>query len=169
MLQLPTDEVTYEGYGPGGAAVVVACATADRERTAADLRQLFTRFGGYLGARGSVSYLFNPVGLLQFPAGTALEPLMQAALEAGAEDVLRNADGSIDVLTAPRDCDDVGQALRAAGFTPGHHAVTQRAAALLQPSPDDGQQLRELIQALDTFAGTRGVWVNATLPLEAQS
>ena len=91
----------YEGYGPGGVAVMVDCLTDNRNRTVADVRHAFTKFGGNLGADGSVAYLFNKVGLISFPAGADEDAVMEAAIEAGAEDVITNDDGSIDVLTDP--------------------------------------------------------------------
>ncbi|MGH8303611.1 MAG: YebC/PmpR family DNA-binding transcriptional regulator, partial [Steroidobacteraceae bacterium] len=99
--------VRYEGYGPGGAAVLIECITDDCNRTRSDLRRAFSDYGGHLGAEGSVSYLFNHVGLMIYPPGTDEEHLMRAALEAGAEDVVPNSDHSIEVLADPMEFETV--------------------------------------------------------------
>ena len=122
------EATAYEGYGPGGTAVMVDCLTDDRDRTAADVRRTFTEHGGHLGARGSVRYLFNEVGLLTFPPGTNVEPLIQLALHAGAEDVVPSEDGSIEVLADPTEFDAVRAIITAGGFIPATADVTQRAA-----------------------------------------
>src|SRR5262245_46742719 len=96
-----SERVRYEGYGPGGAAIVIECVTNDRARTATEIRGVFAKYGGYVGADGAVSYLFNTVGLMTYPSGTDEKLLMKAALEAGAEDVVINADHSIEVLADP--------------------------------------------------------------------
>ena len=104
-------EARYEGYGPGGSAVMVDCLTDNRNRTVAEVRHAFTKFGGNLGADGSVNYLFNKVGQLLFAAGSDEDAIMEAAIEAGAEDVLVEDDGSIEVLTAPEDFEAVRDAI----------------------------------------------------------
>jgi len=112
------EPVRYEGYGPGGAAVLIECVTDDCNRTRADLRRAFSEHGGHLGADGSVSYLFNHVGLMTYPPGTDEEQLMHVALEAGAEDVVPNSDHSIEVLADPMEFDTVRAILTHRGFAP---------------------------------------------------
>jgi YebC/PmpR family DNA-binding regulatory protein len=126
-------EIRYEGYGPGGAAVMVDCLTDNRNRTAADVRHAFSKYGGNLGSDGSVAYLFNHCGVLNYPAGADENALMEAALEAGAEDVVANDDGSIDVLTPPNDFEQVRDAMVAAGLKPENAEVT------MQPTTHDPQ------------------------------
>jgi YebC/PmpR family DNA-binding regulatory protein len=111
-------EIRYEGYGPGGTAVMVDCLTDNRNRTVAEVRHAFSKFGGNLGADGSVSYIFNQVGLLSYPTGSDEETIMDAAIEAGAEDVIVDEDMSIDVLTDPADFEAVRDTMREAGFAP---------------------------------------------------
>jgi len=123
-----SQSVRYEGYGPGGAAVMVECVTEDRGATGATVRRAFLKHGGRLGADGSVSYLFNTVGLMTYPPGTDEERLMKAALEAGAEDVVPNGDGSVEVLADPLEFDAVRAVLTDGGFEPATAEVTQRAA-----------------------------------------
>ena len=129
------EEVRYEGYGPGGTAVMVDCVTDNRNRTVAEIRYAFTKCGGSLGTGGSVAYLFAKVGQLVFPPGTDEDRLMEAALEAGAEDFISNEDGSLEVITAPEGFGDVHDGIVAggarAGAGGGHHApVHERLARL---------------------------------------
>src|SRR6185295_393384 len=119
-------EVRYEGYGPGGVAVMVQCLTDNRNRTVADVRHAFTRYGGNLGAEGSVGYLFNEVGMLCYPPGSDEDSVMAAALDAGAEDIVTNDDGSIDVLTDPSEYERVRDAMSQAGHSPGGAEITMR-------------------------------------------
>src|SRR5690606_11256723 len=122
------EEVRYEGYGPGGVAVMVDCMTDNRNRTVSEVRHAFTKFGGNLGTDGSVSFLFTKQGVLSFPAGKDEDAIMEAALEAGADDVVTNEDGSIDVLTSPDELMNVKEAMQAAGLVPEHAEVTMRAS-----------------------------------------
>jgi YebC/PmpR family DNA-binding regulatory protein len=123
-------EIRYEGYGPGGTAVMVDCMTDNRNRTVAEVRHTFSKFGGNLGADGSVSYIFNQVGLLSYPAGSDEETIMDAAIEAGAEDVIVDEDTSIEVLTDPAEFESVRDAMREAGFVSDIAEVTMRASRL---------------------------------------
>ncbi|PVV26061.1 MAG: YebC/PmpR family DNA-binding transcriptional regulator, partial [gamma proteobacterium symbiont of Ctena orbiculata] len=109
------DEIRYEGYGPGGTAVMVDCMTDNRNRTASEVRHAFSKLGGNLGTDGSVSYLFNKQGMISYNPGVDEDALMEAALEAGAEDVVSNDDGSVDVIASPEDFSQVKDALVAAG------------------------------------------------------
>jgi len=157
------EEVTYEGYGPGGVAVMVSCMTDNRNRTVSDVRHAFTRHGGNLGAEGSVAYRFNEVGLLGFPAGVAEESLLGAALEAGAEDVVNNDDGSFDVLTDPREFAAVKSALVQAGFEPESAEITWRAAATNRLADEDAQRMLEFLEALEDLDDVQNVYSNADI------
>ena len=121
-------EIRYEGYGPGGTAVMVDCLTDNRNRTVAEVRHAFTKFGGNLGADGSVNYLFNKVGQLLFPAGVSEDSVMEAAIESGAEDVIVEDDGSIEVLTEPDDFEQVRDGLVDAGLEAETAQITMRAS-----------------------------------------
>ncbi len=121
------EEVRYEGYGPGGVAVMVDCMTDNRNRTVAEVRHAFTKAGGNLGTDGSVAYQFTKTGILSYPQGSDEDALMEAALEAGADDVVGNDDGSFDVLVQPEQFIDVRDAMQAAGHEPEQAEVTMRA------------------------------------------
>ncbi len=128
------DEVRYEGYGPGGVAVMVDCLTDNRNRTVAEVRHAFTKAGGNLGTSGSVAFQFTHTGVISYPQDSDEDAIMEAALEAGAQDVVSNDDGSIDVLTGPYDFVNVKEAMIAAGHEPEQAEVTMRAAT---PAPID--------------------------------
>lgn len=157
------EEVTYEGYGPGGAAVMVACMTDNRNRTVSDLRHAFARHGGNLGAAGSVAYLFNEVGLLGFAASVGEGRLMEAALEAGAEDVVANDDGSLDVLTDPRDFAAVKAALEQARLVAATAEVTWRAATQVPLGEADARRMVELLESLEDLEDVHNVYSNADI------
>jgi len=156
-------EVRYEGYAPGGVAVLVECLTDNRNRTVGEVRHAFSKCGGNLGADGSVSYLFQHSGVISYPAGTAEEPLMNAALEAGAEDVVTNDDGSFDVLTAPAEFQAVHDALTAAGFEPEESEVTMRAATGVEVDGEDADQVLKLLEMLEDLDDVQEVYSNAEL------
>jgi transcriptional/translational regulatory protein YebC/TACO1 len=162
-------EVTYEGYGPGGAAVIVSCVGDSRERTGADVRAAFAGHGGHLGARGSVSYLFNEVGVLSFPAGAGEDRVTVAALAACAEDVLTAKDGSIEVLTDPRDLASIAANLGAAGLVAQSVAVTRRSSVSAPVAGEDVARMRDLLATLEDLDGVEGVWTNASFPADALS
>ena len=157
-------EVTYEGYGPGGAAVMVQCMTDNRNRTVAEVRHAFTKIGGKLGADGSVSYMFNQVGLLSLEPGTDGEQVLEVALEAGAEDVVINADSSIDVLTEPSDFNAVREALQAAGHTPELAEVTMRSSVSTELSEDEASSMVKLLEILEDLDDVQAVYSNAEIP-----
>ena len=157
------EKVQYEGYGPGGAAVMVECVTADRKRMGADVRRAFVQHGGQLGADGSVSYLFNTVGLLTYPPGTDEERLMQVALEAGAEDVVPNADTSVEVLADPLEFATVRAVLTHRGFTPATAEVTRRAATSLELRGEEAQAMVELLETLEGMEDVRDVYSNVEI------
>lgn len=161
------EEIRYEGYGVGGVAVMVDCMTDNRNRTAAEVRHAFSKQGGNLGAAGSVAYLFNELGVLSFSPGVSEDRLMEAALEAGAEDVVSDTDGSAEVLTAPGDYQDVKAALAGAGFEPAHAEVTQRASTLVRL--DDVEQagmVLRMIDMLEDLDDVQAVYTNADFPEE---
>jgi YebC/PmpR family DNA-binding regulatory protein len=122
------EEVRYEGYGPGGVAVMVDCMTDNRNRTVGEVRHAFSKHGGNLGSDGSVAFLFSKSGVIGYASGASEERILEVALEAGAQDVVTNDDGSIDVLTTPEDFGKVKDALEAAGLRPEAAEVTMRAA-----------------------------------------
>jgi YebC/PmpR family DNA-binding regulatory protein len=153
----------FEGYGPGGAAVMVDCLTDSVTRTAMDVRDAFARHGGHIGAEGSVSYLFNQVGLMTFPPGTDVECLIQVALHAGAEDVVPDDDGSVEVLADPTEFDAVRAIIVAGGFTPATADVTQRAATPTRVSGEAGEQMVRLLEALESLDDVQSVYSNVEI------
>ena len=161
--------VQYEGYGPGGGVLMVECLTADPKRMDAEVRRTFLKHGGQLGADGSVSYLFYTVGLLTYPPGTDEELLMQAALEAGAEDVVPNADTSVEVLADPFEFATVRAMLTHQGFAPATAEVTRRAASSLALSGEDAEAMMQLLEALEGLADVRGVYSNVEISDEVLS
>jgi YebC/PmpR family DNA-binding regulatory protein len=160
------EEVRYEGYGPGGVAVIVDCMTDNRNRTASDVRHLFSKYGGNLGADGSVGYLFNHVGALTYAPGAPEDRILEVALEAGAEDVIANDDGSIEVLTAPADFEDVRAALVAAQLAPESAEVTMRAATSVAVEGERAASVLKLIEGLEDLDDVQDVYTNADIPDE---
>ena len=160
------EEIRYEGYGPGGVAVMVHCLTDNRNRTVSEVRHVFTRYGGNLGAEGSVGYLFNQVGMLCYPPGSDEDRLMEAALEAGAEDVVTNEDSSIDVLTDPSDYENVRQAMSSAGFVPGDAEITMRASTTAPLEGEQAESMLRMLEALEDLDDVQNVYSNADLPDE---
>src|SRR5512139_1310105 len=136
------EEIRYEGYGIGGAAVMVDCMTDNRTRTVADVRHAFTKYGGNLGTDGSVAFLFKHCGQMVFAPGTDEDALMEVALDAGAEDIINNDDGSIEVITAPNDFASVKQRLEAAGFKPEMAEVTMKAENEVEFTGDDAVKMQ---------------------------
>ena len=160
------ERVRFEGYGPGGAAVMVDCLTQDRARSGAQVRRTFDRYGGNLGADGSVSYLFNTVGLMTYPPGTDEEQLMRVALEAGAEDVVPSDDCSVEVLADPLEFDTVRAVLIHSGFAPATAQVTQRAATPLELSGESAELMAHLLVALEQLDEVQDVYSNVEIPDE---
>ena len=156
-------EIRYEGYGPGGTAVMVDCMTDNRNRTVADVRHAFSKFGGNLGADGSVGYLFNHVGLLSFPAGSDEDSIMEAAIEAGAEDVVVDADKSIEVLTEPTDFETVRDAMRGAGFEPEGAELTMRASTSAALDANAASSMIKLLEMLEDIDDVQNVYSNADI------
>ena len=155
--------VRFEGYGTGGAAVIVECLTDDRGRVGMQVRRTFLQHGGNLGASGSVSYLFNTVGLMTYPPGTDEEQLMRVALEAGAEDVVPNDDHSMEVLADPAELETVHAVLTHRGFPPATAEVTQRAASSLALSGEPAALMVQLLEALQALEEVRDVYSNVEI------
>lgn len=155
------DEIRYEGYGTSGVAVMVDCLTDNKNRTVAEVRHAFTKAGGNLGTDGSVAYLFSKIGILSYPAGSDEDAIMEAALEAGAEDVETNDDGSIDVITTAEDFMDVKDAMVAAGFDPEVAEVTMKASTSVDLSLDDAQKVMRMVDMLEDLDDVQNVYSNA--------
>ncbi len=160
------EEVRYEGYGPSGVAIMVDCLTDNRNRTVSEVRHVFTKLGGNLGTDGSVAYMFNKTGILSFAPGTDEYQIMEAALEAGAEDVVANDDGSVDVLTSPESFQDVKAALEAAGLKPESAEVTMRADTLTALDKETGEKVLRMIDMLEDLDDVQEVYSNADIPDE---
>jgi len=159
------EHIRYEGYGPGGVAVLVDCLTDNRNRTVSEVRHAFTKVGGNLGTDGSVAYLFSKVGLLNYAPGVVNsaneDALMEAALDNGADDVLSYDDGVVDVLVSPEYYLAVKQALQAAGFTPDHAELTQQAATQVQLAAEEAEKMLRLIDRLEDLDDVQNVYSNA--------
>jgi YebC/PmpR family DNA-binding regulatory protein len=157
------EEARYEGYGVGGAAVLVECLTDNRTRTVAEVRHAFSKNGGNMGSDGSVAYLFKHVAQFIFAPGTSEEKLMEAALEAGAEDVVANEDGSLEVLGAPGDFHALKAALEKAGFKPELAEVTMKPASENPLAGGDAQRMRSLLDALEGLDDVQNVYTTAVI------
>jgi YebC/PmpR family DNA-binding regulatory protein len=160
------EEVRYEGYGPGGVAVMVDCMTDNRNRTVAEVRHAFTKAGGNLGTDGSVAYQFNKAGILSYPRGSDEDRIMEAALEAGAEDVLTNDDGSVDVLTEPDRFVDVRDAMVAAGLEPENAEVTMRADNTIALDLESAEKMVRMLDRLEDLDDVQNVYSNADIAEE---
>ncbi|HEC04612.1 MAG TPA: YebC/PmpR family DNA-binding transcriptional regulator [Thiothrix sp.] len=160
------DEIRYEGYGPGGVAVMVDTMTDNKNRTVSEVRHAFTKAGGNLGTDGSVSYMFKAVGVLPFPEGTDEDALMEAALESGADDVVTDDDGSMEVLCDPSDFVAVSTALKEAGFDIEDGEVTMRADTLSPLDADTAEKLLRLVDVLEELDDVQEVYSNADIPDE---
>ena len=157
------EEIRYEGYGINGAAVMVDCMTDNRTRTVADVRHAFSKFGGNLGTDGSVSFLFKHCGQMVFPPGTDEDKLMEAALDAGAEDVIVNDDASIEVITGPHDFVAVRDRLAAAGFKPEFAEVTMKPATEVVMTGEDAQRMQKLLDAIESIDDVQEVYTTAVI------
>jgi len=157
------EEIRYEGYGIGGAAVMVDCLTDNRTRTVAEVRHAFAKHGGNMGTDGSVGFMFKHCGQFLFAPGTSEDKVMEAALDAGAEDVQTHEDGSVEVLCAPNDFDAVQQALQQAGLKPELAEVTLRAQSEAVLSGDDGAKMQKLLDAIEDLDDTQAVYTNASI------
>ncbi len=160
------DELRYEGYGPGGVAVLVDTMTDNKNRTVAEVRHAFSKFGGNLGTDGSVAYLFTKVGLISFPADLDEDAIMEAALEAGAEDIVTNSDGSIDVISEPDNFVDLKEALKAAGFKYENAEITMRASTSSELDKKGAESMLKLLDMLEDLDDVQRVYSNADIPDE---
>jgi len=160
------EEVRYEGYGPGGVAVMVDCMTDNRNRTVAEVRHAFTKAGGNLGTDGSVAYQFAKTGILSYPSGSDEDRIMEAALEAGAEDVVGYDDGSVDVLTQPEQFVDIKEAMISAGLEPEAAEVTMRAANTTPLELEDAEKMVRLLERLEDLDDVQNVYSNADISEE---
>jgi len=157
------EEVRYEGYGIGGAAIIIDCMTDNRVRTVAEVRHAFSKYGGNLGTEGSVAFQFKHCGQFVFAPGVSEDKLMEVALEAGAEDVITGEDGSIEVLCAPADFEPVQQALQAAGLVPEVAEVTMRAENTVELSGEDAQRMQKLLDVIEDLDDTQSLHHNAEI------
>ena len=157
------EEIRYEGYGIGGAAVIVDCMTDNRVRTVAEVRHAFSKYGGNLGAEGSVAFQFKHVGQFVFAPGADEDAVMTAALEAGADDVVTDADGAIEVLSSPADFEAVRAALEKAGLVPDHAEVTMRPENTVALEGDDGQRMQKLIDVIEDLDDVQALHHNAEI------
>ena len=157
------EEIRYEGYGINGAAVIVDCLSDNRTRTVADIRHAFTKHGGNLGTDGSVAFLFKHCGQIVFAPGTDVHRLMEAALDAGAEDIVDNDDGSIEVITAPHDFVAVKAALGKAGLKSEFAEVTMKPTTEIVINGDDGVRMQKLLDALEALDDVQNVYTTAVI------
>jgi YebC/PmpR family DNA-binding regulatory protein len=157
------EEIRYEGYGIGGAAVIVDCLSDNRTRTVADVRHAFAKHGGNLGTDGSVAFLFKHCGQLVYAPGTPEEKLLDAALEAGAEDVVASEDGSIEVVTGPNDFPAVKAALEKAGFKAEVAEVTMKPLTEIPLAGEDAVRMQKLLDALESLDDVQEVYTSAVM------
>jgi YebC/PmpR family DNA-binding regulatory protein len=157
------EEIRYEGYGIGGAAIIVDCMTDNRVRTVAEVRHAFSKYGGNMGTEGSVAFQFKHCGQFVFAPGTSEDQVMEVALEAGADDVISDDDGAIEVLCAPADFETVQQALQKASLKPDLAEVTWRAENPVELAGDDAQRMQKLLDVLEDLDDTQAVYHNAVL------
>ncbi len=157
------EEIRYEGYGPGGVAVMVDCMTDNRTRTVAEVRHAFSKHGGNLGTDGSVAYLFMKRGLLSFPSGVNEDKVMEVALEAGAEDIQTNDDGSIDVYTDPDQINAVKDAMVVAGLKPEQEEVSMIASTQVALDEEDAEKMVKLLEVLEELDDVQNVYSNAEI------
>ena len=157
------EEIRYEGYGIGGAAIIVDTMTDNHVRTVAEVRHAFSKHGGNMGTTGSVAFQFKNVGQLIFAPGTHEEQVMEVALEAGAEDVVTDDDGAIEVLTSPADFEAVKEALAAAGLVPAEADVTMRPDVTIELEGEDAARMQKLLDVLEDLDDVQAIFHNAAL------
>ena len=157
------EEVRYEGYGPGGAAIVVDCLTDNRTRTVAEIRHAFSKNGGNLGSDGSVAYLFKHCGQFIYAPGTSEDAVMEAGLEAGAEDVVKNDDGSVELICAPADFAVVKEALEKAGLKAELAEITMKPVNESPLGADEAARMRKLVEAFESLDDVQDVYTTAVL------
>jgi len=161
------EELKYEGYAPGGVAVMVECLTDNRNRTVAEVRHAFTKYGGNLGTDGSVAYLFSKIGVMNFAPGTSEDDVMEVALDAGADDIVTEEDGSIEVITSPEAYSGVLEAMKAADLNPENSEITMRASLEVEMDIETGEKVLRFLDALEALDDTQDVYSNADIPEEA--
>lgn len=157
------ETIRYEGYGPGGTAVIVDCLTDNRNRTVAEVRHAFAKAGGNLGTDGSVAYLFTKVGILSYAPSVNEDALMEVALDAGADDVISYDDGAVDVMTSPETYLTVKELMIAAGFAPDSAEVTMQAGIQAELDADDAEKMMRLIDRLEDLDDVQNVYSNADI------
>jgi YebC/PmpR family DNA-binding regulatory protein len=157
------ETIRYEGYGPGGAAIIVDCLTDNRNRTVSEVRHAFAKAGGNLGTDGSVAYLFNKLGVMSYAPSVDEATLMEVALEAGAEDVISYDDGTVDVMTSPETYLAVKEALITAGFEPDNAEITMQASLQAELDADDAEKMLRLIDRLEDLDDVQAVYSNADI------
>ncbi len=163
------EENRYEGYGINGVAIMVDTMTDNRNRTVSEVKHAFTKYGGNLGAVGSVSYLFTKIGVMNFSSEVDEDAIMEAGIEAGAEDIVVDEDGSIEVITDEDNFVDVKEALTAAGFESEHSEVTMRASTDVELDAEQGEKFLKLLDVLEDLDDVQNVYHNAEIPAEAYS
>ena len=161
------EELRYEGYAQGGVAVMVECMTDNRNRTVAEVRHVFTKFGGNLGTDGSVAYLFSKFAVLNFAPGTSEDDVLEVALEAGADDIVTADDGSIEVSSSPDSFSALLAAMECAGLKPENAEITMRASTEVRLDAQTGQKVLRLLDALEDLDDTQDVFSNADIPEQA--
>lgn len=164
--QSDVDEIRYEGYGPGGVAVLVDCLTNNKNRTVAEVRHAFSKCGGNLGTEGSVAYIFTKKGLLTFPPGVSENRIYETAIDAGADDIIVNDDGSIDVFTTPDSFEPVYERLIAAQLTPQHSEITMLPANEVSLDKENAERMLKLIDMLEDLDDVQEVYSNAQIDNE---
>ncbi len=157
------EDIRYEGYGPGGTAVLVDCLSDNRNRTVAEVRHAFTKAGGNLGIDGSVAYMFNKVGIISYSAAVDEDAVMEAAMEAGADDIVTHDDGSVDVLTSPEDYLAVKETMIEAGFEPENSAVTMQADNKTELDTAAAEKMLRLVDRLEDLDDVQAVYTNADI------
>ncbi len=158
------EEIRYEGYGPGGVAVMVDAVTDNRNRTVAEVRHAFSKCGGNLGMSGSVAFQFTEQGVLSYPVGSDENRIMEVAIEAGADDVVSYEDGSVDVLTTPAAFQEIKDAMTAAGLVSEEAEVTLRAGSNITLGFEDAQKMVKMLEMLEDLDDTQNVYSNADIP-----
>lgn len=157
------EEIRYEGYGINGAAIIIDCLTDNKQRAVADVRHALTKFGGNLGTDGSVAFMFKHCGSLVYEPGTSEDKVMEVALEAGAEDVVTNDDGSIEVITPPNDFVAVKEAMEAAGLKAVLAEVTMKAMNEVEFTGDDAVKMQKILDALEDLDDVQEVYTSAVI------
>ncbi len=161
------EEISYECYAQGGVAVMIECLSDNRNRTVSEVRHAFSKHGGNLGTDGSVSYLFSKIGVLNFAPGTSEDEVMEVALESGADDIVMEEDGSIEVLTSPETFSALVAAMETAGVAPANAEVTMRASIEVELDVETGQKVLRFLDILEDLDDTQAVYSNADIPEEA--